>query len=226
VELAELVDELVEDPPEPEPVLLSAPISASPPPEAHKDEYNTDVVAVEVPLDDSVTPRKKKPPWKERILTRGESKRTRSGRAYSTISTEKFLFSAQGNINLRKAMEQYGETARKALIEEIDNMLKRKVWSGVLKDGLSKRQRKSIIRSHTFLKAKLSPSNVFQRLKARLVAMGNLQDKSLYREEDTTSPTVMQSSTYIPVLPIKYLGVQVNQVLGFKLSKYLVQLGY
>jgi hypothetical protein len=29
-----------------------------------------------------------------------------------------------------------------------------------------------------------------------------------------------------PVLPIKYLGVQVNQVLEFKLSKYLVQLRY
>jgi hypothetical protein len=196
-------------------VLLSAPISATPPPEAHKDEYNSEVVAVEVPLDDSVTPRKKKPPWKERILTRGESKLTRSGRAYSTISTEKLLFSAQGNINLRKAMQQYGETARKALIEEIDNMLKRKVWSGVLKDGLSKRQRKSIIRSHTFLKAKLSPSNVFQRLKARLVAMGNLQDKSLYREEDTTSPTVMQSSTYILLATAanerrKFLSFDVN----------------
>ena len=147
-----------------------------------------------------VLPRKKKALWKERVITRGLQKSTRSGHVYASILRSKkdnLIFSAQGTLSLRKAMAEYGEEARKALIEEINNMLSRKVWTGVLRNTLSKRQRKAIIRSHTFMKEKMSPSNVFLRLKARLVAMGNLQDRSLYTLEDTKSPTVAQSSSYI-----------------------------
>jgi hypothetical protein len=146
------------------------------------------------------SPTKKKPPWKERVLTRSLGKTTRSGHVYLNVLRSKksnLIFSVQGNLSLRKAMAEYGEEARNALVDEINNMLSRKVWTGVLRDTLSKRQRKGIIRSHTFMKEKMSPTNVFLKLKARLVAMGNLQDRSLYTTEDTKSPTVAQSSSYI-----------------------------
>ena len=144
-------------------------------------------------------PPPKKENWHRRVITRGLGKVTRSGKIYSAYSVSKknVLFSVAGVLSLKKGLEQYGEEARKALVAEIDQMLKRKVWTGVLKDTLSKRQRKAIIRSHTFLKEKLSPTNVFLKLKARLVAMGNLQDRSLYGEEETSSPTVAQSSAYV-----------------------------
>ena len=134
--------------------------------------------------------------FKRRPITRGLGKATRSGHVYSAVK-KNMLFSAAGVLSLKKGLAEYGEEARKALITEIDNMVKRKVWTGVLRSSLSKSQRKAIIRSHAFLKEKLSPSNVFLRLKARLVAMGNMQDRTLYTPEETSSPTVAQSSAYV-----------------------------
>jgi hypothetical protein len=41
-----------------------------------------------------------------------------------------------------------------------------------------------------FLKEKYLPTGEFEKLKARLVALGNFQDRSLFSEEDLNSPTV------------------------------------
>ena len=169
----------------------------------HAPEHNDAVIAPVIDQLQATAPHAEpttnKETWRRRVITRGLGKVTRSGKVYTAYSVNKrsVLFSVAGVLSVKKGLEQYGEEARKALIAEIDQMLKRKVWTGVLKDTLSKRQRKAIIRSHTFLKEKLSPTNVFQKLKARLVAMGNLQDKSLYGEEETSSPTVAQSSAYV-----------------------------
>ena len=49
-----------------------------------------------------------------------------------------------------------------------------------------------IIRSQMFLKEKYLPTEKFEKLKARLVAGGNQQDKDLY--DDISSPTVSTSA--------------------------------
>jgi hypothetical protein len=59
---------------------------------------------------------------------------------------------------------------------------------------LTRKQLKSVIRSSIFLKEKYLPSGEFEKLKARLVAGGNMQDKSLY--EDISSPTVATSAVF------------------------------
>jgi hypothetical protein len=64
-------------------------------------------------------------------LTRSLEKVTRSGKIYS-IRKRSVLFSTAGVLSLKKGLEQYGEEARKALIAEIDSMIKRKVWTGVM----------------------------------------------------------------------------------------------
>ena len=57
--------------------------------------------------------------------------------------------------------------------------------------SLTLKQKKAIIiRSSLFLKEKYLPTGEFEKLKARLVALGNMQDLSLYSSEDTGSPTV------------------------------------
>ena len=56
--------------------------------------------------------------------------------------------------------------------------------------SLNLKQKKAIIRSSLFLKEKYLPTGEFEKLKARLVALGNMQDLSLYSSEDTGSPTV------------------------------------
>ena len=49
---------------------------------------------------------------------------------------------------------------------------------------------KSVIRSSCFLKEKTTPDGVFDKMRARLVAGGNQQDKTAYTSEETSSPTV------------------------------------
>ena len=46
-----------------------------------------------------------------------------------------------------------------------------------------------------FLKEKFLSTGMFDKLKARLVAGGNMQDKALY--EDISSPTVSTTSVFI-----------------------------
>ena len=68
---------------------------------------------------------------------------------------------------------------------------------GVLQKNLTLKQMKKIIRSSLFLKMKYDSSGVFDKLKARLVAGGHMQDRSLYDVTETTSPTVNLTSVYM-----------------------------
>ena len=98
--------------------------------------------------------------------------------------------------SMHKALKGYGKDAIDALIDEMDGMLKRKVWHGVLLDNLSATQRKKIIRSSVFFKEKYK-DGVFDRLKARLVGGGDQQDKSLYdAPTEISSPTVSTTSVF------------------------------
>jgi hypothetical protein len=103
---------------------------------------------------------------------------------------------AFAQVNYKKALAGYGESATEALIAEINGMLERQVWHGVLRSTLSATQRKKIIRSSVFFKEKFK-GGVFDRLKARLVAGGNQQDKSLYDQAtEISSPTVSTTSVF------------------------------
>ena len=55
-------------------------------------------------------------------------------------------------------------------------------------------QLKKIIRSSIFSKEKFLSDGTFEKLKSRLVAGGNMQDKALY--EDVSSPTVSTTAAF------------------------------
>ena len=63
------------------------------------------------------------------------------------------------------------------------------------KAALTKKQLESAIRSFMFLKEKFHGDGSFDKLKARLVAGGDGQDKSLY--DNLSSPTVTQETVMI-----------------------------
>jgi hypothetical protein len=71
-------------------------------------------------------------------------------------------------------------------------MIDKKVFNYVLKSSLNGTQLSAIIRLSMFLKEKLDYNGLFLMLKARLVAGGHGQDKSLYI--DLCSPTVSAES--------------------------------
>jgi len=66
------------------------------------------------------------------------------------------------------------------MLQELKQMLDKGVWISVGVISLTYEQRKSIIRSSIFLKEKFTSTGVFDKLKARLDAGGNMQDRSLY----------------------------------------------
>jgi hypothetical protein len=71
------------------------------------------------------------------------------------------------------------------------------VFIGIKWDSLSASQKTATIRSSLFLKEKYTSTGEFDKLKAKLVAGGNIQDRSIYGSAETSSPTVSLSSLYM-----------------------------
>ena len=102
------------------------------------------------------------------------------------------------NMQAHQAVRRYGKDATyKSLIEEIDGLLERKCFQGVLRSNLSTTQEKKRIRMSIFLKEKLDSKGNFQRLKSRLVAGGHLQLKDIFAPNEISSPTVSINSVFM-----------------------------
>ena len=80
-----------------------------------------------------------------------------------------------------------------AVLEELRNLIKTDVFK-FLDPANSV---KSVIPSKMFLTPKKLLNDSIDRMKARLVAGGHRQDRSMYREMETSSPTVALSSVLI-----------------------------
>ena len=96
------------------------------------------------------------------------------------------------NITVKEALRSRGEEAERVILKELAQMRDKKVWTPVHLSALTNTEKQGIIRSQMFLKEKYLPTGAFQKLKARLVAGGNQQDKDLY--DDLSSPTVSTSA--------------------------------
>ena len=92
------------------------------------------------------------------------------------------------NISVKEALRSRGAAAEHVIMKELSQMRDKKVWTPVHMSVLSSTEKHRIIRSQMFLKEKYLPTGVFDKLKARLDAGGNQQDKQLY--DDLSSPTV------------------------------------
>ena len=99
------------------------------------------------------------------------------------------------NISVKEVLRARGAEAEKAIMKELSQMIEKKVWRPVLVSSLSGTDRSRIICSQMFLKEKFLPTGEFEKLKARLVAGGDQQDKNLY--EDLSSPNVSTSVVLI-----------------------------
>ena len=84
------------------------------------------------------------------------------------------------NISVNKALRTRGDAALSVIEMELKQMIDKKVWGPVDVNGLSGEEKYRIIRSSMFLKKYFLASGEFEKLKARLVAGGNQQDRDLY----------------------------------------------
>jgi hypothetical protein len=83
-------------------------------------------------------------------------------------------------MSVRQGIKKLGYEAIKSVVKEIIQLCDLGTFAGVNVDDLSEEHMKLIITSSMFLKDKYTAAGVFEKLKARLVAGGHLQDKTVY----------------------------------------------
>ena len=69
------------------------------------------------------------------------------------------------NISVKEALRTRGADAEKVIMQELGQMMERKVWTAVKLVDLSTRQKMDIIRSSMFLKMKVYPDGKPDKLK-------------------------------------------------------------
>ena len=100
------------------------------------------------------------------------------------------------HISAQKGIRMFGKAADNAMVKEIKQLLlEKEAFHPVHKKSLSKRQLKKKIRSFMFLKPKYDAMAIFEKIKARLVANGSQQDKTIF--DDLSSPTAAISSIFM-----------------------------
>jgi hypothetical protein len=101
--------------------------------------------------------------------------------------------------SVKRGLQEYGKDALNAIEAELRQMLRdKKALIPVKKNELSAAQLKKVIRSFMFLKTKFDGMGRFEKIKARLVANGKQQDRSLY--PNVYSPTVQLVSVFMGLI--------------------------
>jgi len=98
-------------------------------------------------------------------------------------------------MSVKSAIAEHGKAAEDSVRKELQQMIDKQVWHPIEKTTLNDKQYRSIIRSSMFLKEKYDSTGKFEKLKARLVANGNMQDKTIYGD-NMSSPTSALSSVF------------------------------
>ena len=101
------------------------------------------------------------------------------------------------NLSPAKALQKIPVEAAKSIFAEISQLDDRLVFHPRDPSKLSAEERRSAIRSSMFLKEKYQADGTFEKLKTRLVAGGNMQDKSHYYDEEISSPTPAITSVFM-----------------------------
>ena len=132
-----------------------------------------------------------------------------------------FLSGKCFRMSIRAAEKRRGidETAA-TLKKELKQMLSKKVWRPEHWKYLTREEKRAVIRSSLFLKEKYDAEGLYQKLKARLVAGGDRQDRTIYSDAETSSPTVSTSSVFMlatiaakekrKVVTLDYSGAYLN----------------
>ena len=99
-------------------------------------------------------------------------------------------------MTIRRAKKLLVKQAIVSVVKEMIQLHSMKTWTGVHVRDITTKEAQRIISSSMFLKDKYTAEGFFDKLKARLVAGGHLQDKQIY--ETVTSPTTLTIASTLP----------------------------
>ena len=96
---------------------------------------------------------------------------------------------ASANISVKSALAGPDcVESREAIVQELNNMIAYNVWEPVK----TSKPGSKVLYSKMFLKKKFTSDGKFDKIKARLVVGGNIQDEG--SNDETASPTVDQGA--------------------------------
>jgi hypothetical protein len=113
--------------------------------------------------------------------------------------------------SVKKALRESKPDAYKAITSELKQLFDdKKALVPVKRSDLTQEELSKVIRSVMFLKNKFDANGVFEKIKARLVADGRMQDKSAYK--DIAAPTVSMQSLLMSLTIAAKEGAQMSKV--------------
>jgi hypothetical protein len=99
------------------------------------------------------------------------------------------------HVKAKRFVQAFGTKGEEAIDCELRSMVTKEVFTPVFYDKLAEEEKKTIIPSFIFLKEKFKPSGELDKIKARLVAGGNHQNKKLF--PNISSPTANITHIFI-----------------------------
>lgn len=128
----------------------------------------------------------------EELGTEENTRRSLRDRTKLTNWKNKYSSITLTQMSMKKGISSKGLDAIIAIMSEMQQMVQKKVFHGLNKSMLTAKQLDNIVRCHLFLKVKRDG-----RIKGRLVVDGRMQNRALYSNSDTSSPTVATESIFI-----------------------------
>ena len=107
------------------------------------------------------------------------------------------IFERGFRISAKAGIDRFGDGAVEAILKELRAILEKEVFEFIDPGTLTRAQRRRLIRGFIFLKEKFLANGEFDKLKARLVAGGHMQDRSSYMVEELASPTASLQSVFM-----------------------------
>ena len=121
--------------------------------------------------------------------------------ALALIARDEKLPYKLGNVfrmTVARARKIHGDIKTLGVLRsELEQIVKRGVCQVVYWDYLTEADKRSAIRCSVFIKEKYKPDGQFDKLKARLVAGGDQQDRTVYSDNETSSPTVSTCAVFM-----------------------------
>ena len=139
----------------------------------------------------------------------GAKERERAEIPFDTMSNQDFFMSEMllekdlmtDNMSIRQALKMHPKMARDAILLELKTILEFNTWTYVKKSEISEEEMKKVLISFMFLKNKFGKNNLLEKIKARLVAGGHMQDRASIDPESVSS-TTLRTPSYNTLLNI------------------------
>ena len=160
--------------------------------EDHPDEVNEREAVVQV----DGTPAKSQPRRSQRVQDQESTREALDSLNYWTEDMNVYTLVTSSNMTCRQAESEHGSIATESISGELQQLVEKKFATPIPPGELTPEIIKGAIRSKMFVKQKMKPDGTIDKIKSRLVARGDQQDRTLYEGEDLSATTVTCMSVF------------------------------